>query len=178
MDFFRQLLIRAVYDVGKQWGLLLITLVLSIGGWILALPWPILVLLFWGALVLTFFTAHRIEQWKESRNRQQQVGSDRQVVVQRLTKLADQGTTTLQNRSVQSELEVYHLWAEYGAWQKEILTVMEQHHCRLSHIAQVRTLDNFSSRGFSGINEADKQVRELIAETVARLRDIIRQIEQ
>ena len=98
--------------------------------------------------------------------------------VQRLTELADQGTNDLQNRLVKSDLEVYHLWADYGVWERQLLDIMEQCHCKTSDITRIKQLNTFTPRGFSGLNPYHAEVKEWIAEKVARLREIIRQIEQ
>jgi len=102
---------------------------------------------------------------------------DKATIVQRLTELANRGTNCLQNRLIRNEVEVYHLWADYGVWEQTLISTMEQYRCSVSDITRIKQLDAFTPRGLPGHNAQERQVKEWIAEKVARLRDVVERIE-
>ncbi len=137
---------------------------------------------FWLASAFCFIGAS-FRIWLNERKKvealQQQLGhSDMAVTIRKLTELADYGTVHLQNKPRQTESEVYDLWCQYGKWEFNLLQVMEQGGCKDLDIAQIRLLDTFSWRGFCGLNKYHTQLMEIIAERVARIREIVQRIEK
>lgn len=137
-------------------------------------PWA-----FWVASVLCLIAAS-FTTWLTERKKIEALQSvDTAVTIQRLTELANYGTNNLQNRPVQNnDADVYHLWADYGVWEQKLISTMEQCRCKTSDITRIKQLNTFMPRGLVGTNDAHTQVKEWLAEKVARLREIIRQIEQ
>jgi len=92
-------------------------------------------------------------------------------------RVADFGTSEIQNAPVGSDDDVKQLEVLYDKWDQRLQEGVSRY-CLQTDAKSLEYLDSFDGRGFSGFNKRHKLIREWTAEKVSRLRTLSRRLER